>query len=715
MAKKPEIPEERKPDLAAPDQDVVEQRVKKMLDISESEAQQEKEVEEKAEPKPIEVAKAEPEVISEASSAPVLPEDTKSNEEVTKAEKPVEIAEDEPAEKVVNLDEAPKDEAIISIDPEEDSVETEEVLEIEKTDTKDSDEEKIPDVDPVITDEETSQAVDDIIAKESDALLEAEDEKLGKAFESKTKKGIAESIKGFFSAWWNNPKARWITIFVLLASIVTIFAIPTSRYYVLNSVGVRGTASITVIDESTGQPLKNVNVKIVGASAKTDSSGVAEVKEVKLGKQTLTIEKRAFAPQQESITVKLGKNTLPQVRLKPTGVQYAFVVNDYLSGKPVDKAEASSGEATALSDGDGKIKLTIDASDDDKPFEVTMKKEGYRDEKVAMTSDIKTEQIINIVPSRKHAFVSKRSGKYDVFSIDVDGKNEKLLLAGTGSEKDDIALAIQPNNDVIALVSTRDSKTNKDGFLLSTLTIIQPESGEASSVTTSERVQVVDWIGDNLIYVQATEGASATNPKRHRLMSYNYKTKQNNELASSNYFNDVVAAGDKIYYAPSSAYQKNGAELYRVNSDGGNKTTILNQEVWNIFRIDYDNLALSVGKSWYNVRIGEDKATVLPSQPSNLVSRIYVDANDKKNSLWVDNRDGKGVLLNYKIDTKDEQTLRSQSGLKNPIRWLNNKDVIYRVSNDQETADYVLSLDGGEPKKIIDVTNTNSIDKWYYY
>ncbi len=701
--------------MAAPDQDVVEQRVKKMLDISESEAQQEKEVEEEAEPKPVEVAKTEPEVISEASSAPVLPEDTKSNEEATKAEKRVEIAEEEPAEKVVNLDEAPKDEAIISIDPEEDSVETEEVLEIEKTDTKDSDEEKIPDVDPVITDEETGQAVDDIIAKESDALLEAEDEKLGKAFESKTKKGIAESIKGFFSAWWNNPKARWITIFVLLVSIVTIFAIPTSRYYVLNSVGVRGTASITVIDESTGQPLKNVNVKIVSASAKTDSSGVAEVKEVKLGKQTLTIEKRAFAPQQESITVKLGKNTLPQVRLKPTGVQYAFVVNDYLSGKPVDKAEASSGEATALSDGDGKIKLTIDASDDDKPFDVTMKKEGYRDEKVAMTSDIKTEQIINIVPSRKHAFVSKRSGKYDVFSIDVDGKNEKLLLAGTGSEKDDIALAIQPNNDVIALVSTRDNKTNKDGFLLSTLTIIQPESGEASSVTTSERVQVVDWIGDNLIYVQATEGASATNPKRHRLMSYNYKTKQNNELASSNYFNDVVVAGDKIYYAPSSAYQKNGAELYRVNSDGGNKTTILNQEVWNIFRIDYDNLALSVGKSWYNVRIGEDKATVLPSQPSNLVSRIYVDANDKKNSLWVDNRDGKGVLLNYKIDTKDEQTLRSQSGLKNPIRWLNNKDVIYRVSNDQETADYVLSLDGGEPKKIIDVTNTNSIDKWYYY
>ena len=328
MAKKPEIPEERKPDLAAPDQDVVEQRVKKMLDISESEAQQEKEVEEEAEPKPVEVAKTEPEVISEASSAPVLPEDTKSNEEATKAEKRVEIAEEEPAEKVVNLDEAPKDEAIISIDPEEDSVETEEVLEIEKTDTKDSDEEKIPDVDPVITDEETGQAVDDIIAKESDALLEAEDEKLGKAFESKTKKGIAESIKGFFSAWWNNPKARWITIFVLLVSIVTIFAIPTSRYYVLNSVGVRGTASITVIDESTGQPLKNVNVKIVSASAKTDSSGVAEVKEVKLGKQTLTIEKRAFAPQQESITVKLGKNTLPQVRLKPTGVQYAFVVND---------------------------------------------------------------------------------------------------------------------------------------------------------------------------------------------------------------------------------------------------------------------------------------------------------------------------------------------------------------------------------------------------
>lgn len=719
MAKKSDIPEERKPDLATPDQEAIEQRVKDMLDLGETKPEVEAKSEEETskEKTTIKVETPEPEKVLEVSSAPTLP-DTQpeveaQREEVSKekTEEPPEIA----TEKVINLDEAPKDEAITSIEPEDEQQADSPDRSLASEASEDDGDVVLTDIDPVMTDDKTSKAVDDIIAKESDALLQAEDEKVDKPAEAQKKRGFGQRLKAFFGAWWHNPKARWTTIVVLLAVVVTAFAIPSSRYYVLNKAGVRAKVSIAVIDESTGQPLKNVNVKILSSSVKTNSEGVAEMSAIQLGPQQLTIEKRAFAPQQETVVIKLGDNTLPQVRLKPTGVQYSFVVKDYLSTKPVEKVEASSGEATALSDDEGKIKLTIDANDDDKPFNVSMKKESYREEVVAMNSEIKTEQVVNIVPSRKHVFVSKRSGKYDVYSIDVDGKNEKLVLAGTGSEKDDIALAIQPSSDIVALVSTRDKKTNKDGFLLSTLTVIDSSAGESNPVTSSERVQLIDWIGDNLIYVQATEGASATNPNRHRLMSYNYKTKQNNELAASNYFNDVIVVGDKIFYAPSSAYQKNGAEFYRVRADGSNRTTILNQEVWNIFRVDHENLALSVGKSWYNVRIGEDKATVLPTQPSNLVSRIYVDNGDKKNSLWVDNRDGKGVLLNYQIDTKDEQTLRSQSGLRNPVRWLNSRDVVYRVSNNQETADYILSLDGGEPKKIIDVTNTNSVDKWYYY
>ena len=128
---------------------------------------------------------------------------------------------------------------------------------------------------------------------------------------------------------------------------------------------------------------------------------------------------------------------------------------------------------------------------------------------------------------------------------------------------------------------------------------------------------------------------------------------------------------------------------------------------------DFDNLAVSAQQEWLAIRLGEDKATNLSTQPANVTSRIYVDSPDKKHSLWVDNRDGKGVLVAYQPETSDEITLRSQNGLQAPVRWF--KIVVFRISNNQETADYAVSLDGGEPKKIRDVTNTGSVDKWYYY
>jgi hypothetical protein len=63
----------------------------------------------------------------------------------------------------------------------------------------------------------------------------------------------------------------------------------------------------------------------------------------------------------------------------------------------------------------------------------------------------------------------------------------------------------------------------------------------------------------------------------------------------------------------------------------------------------------------------------------------------------------------------EDKTMLAKSGLKNPLRWLNNSVVIFRIDDGQETADYAMSLDGGKDKKITDVTNVTGIDRWYFY
>lgn len=557
-------------------------------------------------------------------------------------------------------------------------------------------------------------AVDDIAVTESNELLKVEDERLDEAFVPKDT-SFKQRLQNFLKEWWQNPKKRWGTIggaVILLAALLTV---PVTRYFMLNSVGVRSSASVTILDNSTRQPLKNVSVRVAGAEATTDDNGVARLQKVKLGTAQLVVERRAFATIEKKITVGLGSNPLGELNMTPVGVQYSFNVSDFLSTKSIEKAEAVSGEFSAFSNSEGVVVLTIDQPGED-VLDVTIKATGYRDESLEQNADSKEAQAVAMVPARKHLFVSKRSGKYDVYKIDVDGKNEQLVLSGTGNERDDMSLVQHPDKDITALVSSRDSVRNGDGFVLSTLTLIDTSGEEVSTkaIGRSERIQIIGWSGDQLAYVQVAEGASAANPKRHRLITYNYANGDSNELAATNYFNDVLLVGNDIFYSPSS-YQGGAIGLVKVGVDGKNQKTVFDQEVWNIFRTEYNKLVFSVQNDWYEYNLSDNKVLAASGAPASQISRIYIDGPEKKRSLWIDQRDGKGTLLAYTLDSKEDRVIKAQSGLAYPTVWVSPSTAAYRVVTEAETADYVVSLDGGEARKITNVTNTGGIDRWYYY
>lgn len=571
-----------------------------------------------------------------------------------------------------------------------------------------------PQVTEPAEDAKTAAAVDDIVEKEGDDLLAAEDKELNQAFTNKPP-SFGQKIKNFFKGWWANPKARWLTIITLVVIVLAVALVPTTRYAVLNTAGVRSSSSVIVLDESTQQPLKNVTVSLGSQTAVTNEDGKASLTQLRLGRSTLTVQKKAFATDTRTVTIGWGSNPLGNMTIKPVGTQYSFLVTNYLTGKPITKAEATSGEADATSDEKGVIKLTVDKNAP-ASFEVSISKDGLRTEKIMVSNESTASRDVKMVSQHAHTFVSKRSGKYDVYKIDIDGKNEKLLLAGTGRERDDLALVPHPATDMAALVSTRENKHNSDGYLTSSLVLIDVTDNSTTTLAESERIQVIDWSGDELVYAQISAGASAANPKRQRLISYNVKTKASKDLAAANYFNDVAFADGKLYYAPSSNNLGGGlAGLYQVNADGTNRQTVLPQEVWNIFRTSYDHFTLSVPQQWYDYKLGNTIATKLSGEPANPDNRLYVDSADGQHSLWVDSRDGKGVLVSYDTGSSKETTLTSQSGLVDPVYWVDGDTVIYRVKTSQETADYVLSINGGDPHKLKDVSNASGIGTWFYY
>jgi hypothetical protein len=559
------------------------------------------------------------------------------------------------------------------------------------------------------------EAVDDIIATEADDLLDAEDQAVSQ-LEPSTKPNLIKRLIQKGKNFWKNKKARRISMAVIFIAVSLAFIVPASRYFLLNVAGVRSSASIVVLDDSTSQPLKNVSVELNGRPALTNEDGIAQFVEIKLGRAELSINKRAFASTNKTITIGWGSNPLGDTRLIPVGSQYSFVAIDYLSGKPLHKIEAESEDANAISNENGEIKLTKDV-EDGQTFKVILSGNGFRDEELTLSAEDATTHTVEMVANLKHVFVSKRTGKLDVYKIDADGKNEERILAGTGGERDDLILSAHPYQDFAALVSTRDNVRTKHGYLLSTLTLMDLSSKKVTKIDQSERIRIIGWINERLIYIKIKSGASAGNPKRHRLLSYNINEGTVVELAASNHINDVEIVDGNIYFAPSDAYSSQPTLFYQIKADGRDKRSIINEEVWTISRTDLNKLVFSGPDKWWEYSIDSSQLAQLPGRPADLSLKNFVTSPDGSKNIWVDRRDGKGVLVIHETSSQQETSppLRSLSGLSMPIRWLNNTTIVYRIISADETADYVVSTEGGESKKIRDVTALDDSEDWYYY
>lgn len=557
---------------------------------------------------------------------------------------------------------------------------------------------------------------EDIIAKAT-----SEDLAIDEAPKAEPKSKPKGKIRRFFAAWWHNKKLRWATIIGVLVVLVGVMTYPTTRYVVLNTAGVRSSASVTVIDKATQQPLKNVTVTLHNATATTNDDGYAKLEKVRLGSTTLVVERRAFAPLEKQVTVGWGSNPFGDVVLEPKGLQYSFVVKDFLSGKPLEKVEATSGDASAFSDKDGKIVLTLDTTTDE-PVEITLKADGYRDEKLTETAETTSDKEFKMVAAQQQAFISKRSGKYDLYKIYADGSGETLVLSGTGSERDDITLVPQPVGNNVALVSTRDNQRSSEGNLLSTLNIVNISNNKVTKLDTADRIQVVGWIDNTVVYITVSEQAANSGGKKQKLMSYNTETSQKLDITAANYFNAVIVVGDNVYYAPATESSAQGTPtnpaavgFFMSDASGTNIKRLFEPEVWNMIRTNYDTIVFSTGKDWYEYKVGGTQPSRLNGAPADQKARYYTNNAANTQSLWVDQRDGRGVLLSYDLGSKQDKVLTGQSGLTYPVRWLNDTTAVFRINSATETADYVVSLNGGEPRKIANVTNTSGVDRWYYY
>ena len=563
------------------------------------------------------------------------------------------------------------------------------------------------DPDKLLDDDKTNAAVDDILAKEADQLLDVQDGHMP----SRQSVVVPHKKPNIFKRWWRNNWARNLTILLVLAAIAAVFIFPKTRYVVLNTAGVRSSASVIVLDNTTELPLKNVAVTLDGQKALTNHDGEAKFKDLKLGDYQLLIKRVAFAQYKQKITIGWGSNPLGSFKLKATGTQYTILVKDFVSGKPLEGVEANSDEAVAQSDKNGKIILTVDDTNVTK-LAVTVSAKDYRSELVEVTADSTTPTQVILVPAAKDVYVSKQTGKYDVYSSDLDGKDRKLILAGTGNESATISLVVSPDGKQAALVSTRDNIRDADGFILQALTMINLDEGTSVTIDHAEQIQLVDWADNRLIYRMTLAGPSAPNVQRNRLISYNYASNARIQLATANQFNAIFSTRGNVYYTASSTDSQATMGLFRIKTDGTDRKRLTNDEVWTALRTTYNTVLIQQPDGWVSYDLASGQVGKA-SSPSNVITYSFADDSKNERSLWTDTRDGVGVLLLHDAAKNSDKVLKSQDGITYPVRWVNDQTIIYRVVTNGESADYAISANGGESRKISDVTATYGYSQIY--
>jgi len=547
----------------------------------------------------------------------------------------------------------------------------------------------------------TDAAIDTIVKEDLDKVLEAEDAAAKKQTEKKPE-GFKDKLRNFFRTWWQNPAARWSTVGAVLVLLMAAAVWPTSRYFALNLVGVRSGASLRVVDGATDLPLKNVSVSLGNATTKTDENGEVKFSFLKLGKQQLKVERVAFAPVQKTIVLGWGSNPLGDLELKATGAQYVFEVTDYLSGKPV-KAEATSDEASAYADKNGKIILSVE---DPKTETLTVKIEAdeYRTENLTFAAATKDVFSVKAVPAQPVVYVTKQSGKYDVYKMDVDGKNKDLVLAGTGRERQAMSVAASPDGSQVAVVSSRGTKRDKDGYLLDSLTLVDLKDMKSKVIDDAQNIRLIDWRGKRLVYTATYAAPSAAIGDRQRIIAYNTEDEARAVLANSDYFNGMLSDEGYIYYAIANSDPKQASSLSRIKIDGSGKQVLLNKQVWTIQRSDRKQLHIQTPEGWYVYTLGSGKPEKGDPPAETYSERQYFNDHTGKRVAWVENRDGKGVLLIHEENATKDKLIVSASGVTGPVRWLSSTTLQYRVNNSNETAEYVKNIQDGEAKKMTDAT-----------
>ncbi|HKX72436.1 MAG TPA: hypothetical protein VJM32_00285 [Candidatus Saccharimonadales bacterium] len=520
--------------------------------------------------------------------------------------------------------------------------------------------------------------------------------------------------------FWRRKKFWFSLIFLLVLLLALAWFVRPARLYIVNNLGLRGDIKVTTMTRpEEGQEaglLKKVTIEINGAPWETDEHGVLPAR-LSYGDIKIVAKKAGYETVEHQLMVDfdpffylLGGRQKDEtdrdikLQLKAVGLPLKFQVKDWLTGGPVVTGAFGVGEVVAKPNSEGLVDLVLPATDAKTVKVAALFGGKYLDKEFELPLD-GSQQTVTVVPAGKEYFISNRSGGLAVYGSDLDGSNVTEVVPASTNETAAMTITISPSGKYGMLASTREGKRDAQGTLLQQLYAVDLSNKKLTVIDQAHWFNFVDWSGDTLVYTvgERKTGAAVT----QRLASADATNNKKVDLSSTGTFGPVRVAQASVMYQtnvpPSDPAVGNSPEQKVVPVKGGTEKS-LGTKVQQIAQLDPERFAFQTGDgAWqeYNANKSQIKPSSAPSTPN----RVYLSSTtpDGQNRLAIDKVDGKPALIARSVGNGQEKQLYTATGIRGPIRLLDDV-IIFRVSDGTQTADYALSVRGGNPKKIMDVT-----------
>ena len=568
-----------------------------------------------------------------------------------------------------------------------------------------------------LEDNVTESAIDDIVSKESDEVLEVEDQTSQAEEQQPPKKHrISKVIKN-----------KWFIIGLVIVLLLVVFGLPYSRYKILG-LFLKSNYQIELTDSITNHPISGAKVSIDGVSLKSNASGIANFK-LPLGEYKLSVSKQFYNTYSTNILFGLSSSKKLNLKLNAYGRQFSFKISNSITAQPLAGVQVSYNGITSLSNASGIAYMVLPARAT--TYNLVLSANGYNNQNdtVKFNGQVLTNNF-SLTPSGKVYFLSQSQGVINVVSANLDGTDQKIIVPGTSSEQPTSTFLMASPDWKYLILEANMKGTGPGLYVINTAT---KQINEFDSSNSS--FSLIGWSSsDQFLYDELSNTGNYSGTGNEQIKSYDANTQSLNVLDQDQV---VSSAGSYAYQSFNSFNIINNNLVYSVNWNssaqntlsgltnsirqmavsGSNKKDILslnasNQSIYMINRVQPNLLYIAVynnqttGNTFYrytNGSISPDSSlnSTVVYQPSP----VYSFSPSGSNAIWTSQQNNQPVVFSSDLNYSNPKQLSIPVGYS-ANSWYNNQLILVTKKNNL----YVTSLNSGAnpPLLISNFLNLNS-------